>query len=214
MRLVVVVDGETTTRAAHSLSTHPGVEQVAVLGPAKSTHFDTVTSLAGFDAVVGTDKAAAPSREAGLPVIVSGDLPGQAGVSGASIPGLALALAVGVEGVHSVAVAVPGEEMGDETVTFPSPIDARPAHRELFDGHEVQVADSNELAAAMVLGESRHRVVVDHPPFLAGIALAAGIGVFLEGPVTEPIPTWTRSRAYLRTAVEMGLVVGERSPTA
>lgn len=213
MRVVVAVDGETTTRAAHSLSTHPGVDEVVLLGPATSAHFDTVRSVSGFDAVVGTEKAAVPASKAGLPAVVTGEMGTGIGISGASVEGLALALAVGVEAVHSLAIAIPGDPDGDESVTFPSPIDERPARRRRYDGHQLHVAyGSDELAAAMVLGETRHRVVVDHPLFMAGIALAAGVGVLLEAPVAEPTPVWTRAEPYLRAAVDMGLVIGERSP--
>jgi len=213
MRVVVAVDGETTTRAAHSLSTHPGVDEVVLLGPATSAHFDTVRSVSGFDAVVGTEKAVVPASKAGLPAVITGSMATGVGISGASVEGLALALAVGVEAVHSLAVAIPGDPDGEETVTFPSPIDGRPARRRRYDGHELHVAHgSDELAAAMVQGEARHRVVVDHPLFMAGIALAAGVGVLLDSPVTQPTPVWTRAEPYLRTAVGMGLVIGERSP--
>lgn len=209
--VVIAVKGEVTTRAAHSLSAHPAVDRVALLAPAKSSHFDTVEEVAGFDVVAGTESAVGVAHAGGIPVITTGTLEDGSGVSSASIEGLALALAVGVDRVETVAVAVPGEPDGEVPVVFPSPIDTRPSRRQRLDGHDLLVAAGpGYLAAAMVLGEQRHRVVVDHSLFLAGIALAAGVGIMLEG-LDGPTPTWTRADTYLRTAVDMGLVIGERS---
>src|SRR5690606_10950895 len=124
MRVVVVAaEGEATRRAALSLSTHPDVE-VALLGPTTSSQFPVVHSAIGYYAVVGSERAAI---EAGIPAVVPGALERHFGVEHCSIAGLALALAADVEGVGTVAVAVPGAGGGDQEVTFPSPIDSRRA---------------------------------------------------------------------------------------
>jgi hypothetical protein len=56
-------------------------------------------------------------------------------------------------------------------------------------------------------------VIVDDHQFLEGVALAAAAVAALEGePLAGPTPVWTRAEAYLRAAVDMGLVIAERSP--
>ena len=211
-RLVVAVEGEVTMRAAQSLVVHPGVDEVALLAPAKSVLFPTVSSPVGWDLVVGSGKAAGAGRRHGVPVAVSGTLDGQPGVFLGSAVGLALALAVGVDMVETIAVALPGETSGDTTVVFPSPIDARPAIVERHDGHDIQIARGpGSLAAVMVMGSGRHRVVLDDNSFLTGIALAAAAVVGLGSEPGTAFPVWSRSADYLQTAVSMGLVIGERT---
>lgn len=208
-RVAIAVDGEVTLRAAQSLSVHPGVDEVVVLSPSENTHFATVENARGFDVLVGTDRAAPLGVRDQVPVAVTGDLPDQPGVSLGSPIGLALALAVGLEAVEIVGVATPGDAEGAETVVFPSPIDARFADKRKIDGHLVHVAGGDgPLAAAMVLGAGRHRVIVDDHRFMAGVALAAAAAVSLATGLDGPV--WTRAAEYLRTAVEMGLVIGER----
>lgn len=201
-------------RAAQSLAVHPGVGAVALLGPTKSPHFPTVASAAGWDLVLGSGRAAQVAAEHVLTAAVAGELSGQPGISLGSPLGLALALAVGLEGIQTVAVALPGSPAGESVVVFPSPIDARAAAVETVDGHQVQVArGEGALAAAMALGSDRHRVIIDDHRFLEGVALAAAAVAALEGGLVDgPTPVWTRAEAYLRAAVDMGLVIGERSP--
>ncbi len=200
-------------RAAQSLAVHSGIDGVAVLAPAKSNHFPTTDTVEGWDLVMGSERAVGAGRKHGVPVAVTGAVDAHAGVSLGSPVGLALALAVGVEGIETLAVAVPGEPGGDLPVVFPSPIDSRASVAERFDGHEVRVARGDgPLAAVMVLGAERHRVVLDDHSFLAGIALAAAAVVALEVEPATATPAWSHSEIYLRAAVEMGLVIGERTP--
>lgn len=214
-RLVVAVEGEVTMRAAQSLVVHPGVDEVSLLAPAKSVHFPTVSSPAGWDLVIGATKAADAGRKHDLPVAVTGTLEDQPGVFLGSPVGLALALAVGVNMVDTIALALPGDTSGDVTVVFPSPIDARSAIVEHHDGHDIRVArGQGNLAAVIVMGSDRHRVVLDDNSFLAGIALAAAAVVGLDSQPGTSFPVWTRSADYLQTAVAMGLVIGERPAAA
>lgn len=212
MRALVAVEGESTTRAAHSLSDHPAIDAVALLAPATSGSFETVDTAAGFDVVVGRRVAAETAHQAGLPAVVVDTLDaGAVGVYGASLKGLALALAAGMSGSPLVAVAVEGDPGGDRPLLFPSPIDSRAATAEDLDGHRLWVAPGpGPLQAAMAQGPHRHRVVLDDSRFLEAIALAAGVGVLLEEMVGGPVPVWERASSYLRTAAEMGLVIGER----
>lgn len=209
MRLVVAVEGEPTTRAAQSLAVHPGVDEVALLAPTTSKQFETVESAAGFDAVVGAGKAASTAARAGIAAIVTGALQGQTGVAWASVEGVAFALLEG--DAATTAIAIEGEPGGETPIVFPSPIDSRMAEEAIVDGRSLLVARGpGPLAAAMVLEPNRHRVVLDDEAFLRGVALAAGVGILLDGPVDGPVPVWERAAAYLKTASEMGLVVGER----
>lgn len=201
-------------RAAQSLAVHPGIEAVALLGPTKSPHFPTVETPAGWDLIVGLEGAAAAGVRHDLPVAVVAELDDQPGISLGSPVGLALALAVGVDGIRTVAVAIPGAGAGETQVVFPSPIDSRQAEVEIIDGHDVLVArGEGTLAAALALGEQRHRVIVDDSSFLGGVALAAAAVAALAAPLDGPTPVWTRADTYLRACAEMGLVIGERSPT-
>ncbi|MGA7270440.1 MAG: hypothetical protein WB239_05140 [Acidimicrobiia bacterium] len=213
-RVLVAVEGEVTMRAAHSLAAQPGIDQISLLAPARSASFPTVERATGYDLVVGRGVAAEVGVKEGIPAVVEGTLGEQPGVYHASLRGLAMALAVGVEGVDIVAVALPGEPQGRRQLVFPSPIDARNAVEERMDGHELSVANgTGPLAAAMVLGGDRHRVIIDDHHFMAGIALAAAAAVALADPPQEPEPVWTRAVDYLRVAADMGLVIGERAAT-
>lgn len=216
MRVLVAVDGESTTRAAQSLADHPGIEAVALLAPASSRNFETVSSADGFDVVVGKAVAAETAQQAGLPAIVEGQLPeGCRGVYGASIAGLALALSEDLSDSPIAAVALEGEPDGDRTVMFPSPIDSRPATEETFAGRRLLVAlGEGPLQAAIALGPNRHRVVMDQARFMEGIALAAGVGILLDQAVETAIPVWEAASSYLKAAVDMGLVIGERPAPA
>ena len=213
-RILVAVEGEVTMRAAQTLSAHPGVESISLLGPAKSSFFPTTNEAEGHDIVVGGDLAAQVGLEVRIPAAVWGDLGDQDGLSRASIEGLALALAVGVDGVEVVAVATPGNREGDEALMFPSPIDSVPTTTEKVDGHEIHFGASPEsVSAAMVRGRDIDRVIIDDHAFMRGIALAAAAATLIEQPAPGGDPVWTRSSSYLRAAVEMGLVIGERTPT-
>lgn len=208
--VAVAVDGDVTTRAAHSLAGHPGVDEVVLLEPATSTEFRSVEDASECDVVVATGRGEEQTTAAGVPMVVVGpdlELPGY---HTASIDGLALALAVGVGDVETVAVADPDRDTGDLPVVFPFPIDAALASETYVDGRRVLAAPSADLAAALVTGSRLHRVVMDDPAFLAGIALAAAAVVVLEDQPTGPTPIWARAAAYLRAAGAMGLVIGER----
>lgn len=212
MRVAVVVEGDLTLRAAHSLATHSRIESVSVLGPTESNSFDVVDSVAGYDLVVGRDRAADLAAQHGVPAVVSGESGGSGGVEQCSIEGLALALAVGMEDLEHVAIALPGAPAGDDTFTFPSPIDQRQVVTEFTQSHAILVGRGEAaVAAAMACGADIHRVVLDDHSFMAGIALASGVGVFLDtGETDGSVPAWTEASSYLRTAIDMGLVMGER----
>jgi hypothetical protein len=207
-RVAIALEGEATKRAAFSLAAHPGISAVSVLAPAHSQYFPVVDSPAKHDVVVGRS-----SKHHELPTVVSDeDLKGP-GVFGGSVLGLVLALAVGVDEVDVVAAALPGDPDGDTTIVFPSPIDGRRSVIERLGGHPIHVGRGDgPLAAAMVTSASRHRVIVDHHAFMEGIALAAATTLLIDSTPDTPIPVWTMAAQYLRAAIDMGLVIGERSP--
>lgn len=211
-RVVVAVEGEVTMRAAHSLASHDGVDEVAVLGPTKSNSFPTVDKPDGWDVVVGRKNAADAGRRSGVVAAVTDDLVAQPGISLGSPFGLVLALAVGVEMVETLAVALPGNPGSGEQIVFPSPIDGRPAVAERHGGHAIQVGRGAEpLTAVMVLGAERHRVVLDDSKFLAGVALAAAAVVATTTRPDRPVPAWSHAGLFLDTATAMGLVLAERA---
>lgn len=212
MKVAIAVEGEVTTRAAQSLSSHPDVE-VVLLAPANSSQFEVVDTPEGCVAVFGAGTAVRVAAASRLPAVTTAGLEGQPGVAWASIQGLALALASDLDSIRRVAAAIPGEPGGDETVVFPSPIDGRLAMDEKVDSRHLLVArGEGSLASALALGGNRHRAIMDDHRFMEAIALAAGVGVLGEGELTGAVPVWERSGPYLQTAAEMGLVIGERTP--
>lgn len=211
MRVAVAVEGDVTTRAAQSLSAHPDVE-VVLLSPATSSQFQVVDTPAGCAAVFGTVHAARVASEVGLPAVVTNNGDPGPGLHWASLEGLALALSAEMEEAQTVAVAVPGDAGGEDTIVFPSPIDGRSAYQKAVGPRSVYVAGTEgPLAAALAIGRDRHRVILDDHHFMQAIALAAAVGILMEDPITVPMPVWERSGLYLRTAAEMGLVIGERT---
>ncbi len=209
MRIGVLVTGDTAVRAAHSLSAHPEVDEVVVVGPARSRNFKVVSTAKHCDLLVGSgDSGPQTARKHGVPLLWDGEH-AEEGVAvwGASPAGLTLALAAREPDARLVALADPSHSEGDTSkVTFPDPIgtvgvsDSTLADRRIATGRA-----PDEYAACLVIGPERRVTIVDQAAFLAGVALAASIGV--AG--TEPIPVWSRALTYLNTATEMGLVMGE-----
>lgn len=204
--------GELAIRAAHSLTSHPGVTAVSLLAPAKSASFPTVEDAGDSDVVVGPGEDARHAAEAaGKPVVVSEMVLGGPGIYGASLRGLALALTSGLGVPTTVALATAGPPGGGRDVTFPSPIGRRSAAEEIVEGHHILVArGAGTFEAVYAAGPHLHRTIVDEGLFMAGIALAAGVALMREPPPSPAEPVWRWADAYLRTVVAMGLVVGER----
>lgn len=210
VRVGLLVTGDVAVRSAHSLQAHRVVDEVVVIGPAKSKSFQVVGSADGCDFLVGHGETAPGlAREHGVPLIWDGPEPA-AGVAvwAASPSGLAVALAAREPDPRVVAVAHP--EIEDSTPSrstrFPDPV----GRLGVFDGTlgEKPIAlarADNEFAACLVEGASRRVTVVDHGGFLSGVSLAAGIAV-ANG---TPRPVWDRPLPYLEAAIEMGLVMAE-----
>ena len=91
----VLVTGDTSVRAAHSLSAHPTVDEVVVVGPARSKSFRVVPSAERCDFLVGSGpEAPGIARNHGVPLIWDGEsIEDGVIVAGGSPAGLALALA-------------------------------------------------------------------------------------------------------------------------
>lgn len=211
MKIGVLVTGDIAVRAAHSLSAHPGIDEVVVIGPATSKSYQVVDTAEGCDLLVGNGPTApARARDLGVPLLWDGESPEPGvGVYGASPPGLALAVAARETDPRLVAVAHPGLSGGnDHRATFPHPIGSVPVGDSLYSGRRVAEARSvNEYGAVLTVGASRRVTIVDDGDFLSGIALAAGVAVVEE----EPIAVWDSALAYLETATEMGLVMAEEA---
>lgn len=196
-------------RAAHSLAADPSVDSVVVVGPAKSRSFQVVEDPSDCDVLIGTGEDA-PTRASsfGIPLVWDGltPAPGVA-VWGASTPGLAAALADRERRVAVAAAADPNLPAGSgQTVRFARPVGATQVEPVDLGGNRVLIGKSyNEYGACLVRSKSRRLAVVDHAAFLAGIALAAGIAVFKQGPG----PVWDQALTYLEIATGMGLVLAE-----
>lgn len=198
--------GDVAVRAAHSLSAHPTVEEVVVIGPAKSKNFKVVDTAEGCDLLIGTG-ASAPEQAArlGVPLIWDGESAADGvAVWGANPSGLTLALAARETDPQLVAIAQPGAAGGsDHVARFPDPIGVLDVADTTYAGQRLAVGRSpNDFCACLAVGAARKVTIVDDGAFLAGIALAAGIAV-------EAGPVWDSALPYLQTAMAMGLVMAE-----
>lgn len=210
MRVGLLVTGDVSVRAAHSLQAHPGVDEVVVIGPAKSKSFEVVESADDCDYLVGSGPTAPGlARKQGRPLIWDGDQPEDGlAVWGASPIGVAIALASREPDPRLVAVAHPSIDGSGSTRTtrFPDPVGRLGVRDTQVDGRPIALARSNnEFAACLTVGAGRRVTVVDHGDFLSGVALAAGVAVAGD----EPVPVWERALPYLEAATEMGLVMAE-----
>jgi hypothetical protein len=197
-------------RAAHSLQAHPGVEEVVVIGPAKSKSFEVVDSAQSCDYLVGSGPSAPGlARKQGRPLIWDGDEPAESvAVWGASPVGVAIALAAREPDPRLVAVAHPAIDSNGSTRTtrFPDPVGRLGVRDTQVGGRPIALAHStNEFAACLAVGASRRVTVVDDGAFLSGVSLAAGIAAVGD----DPKPVWENALPYLEAATEMGLVMAE-----
>jgi hypothetical protein len=210
VKIGLLVTGDTSVRAAHSLQAHPGVDEVVVIGPAKSKSFEVVDTAEGCDYLVGSGSSAPGlASKQGVPLVWDGDEPAEGvAVWGASPVGLAIALATREPDPRLVAVAHPAID-GDgstRTTRFPDPVGRLGVRDVQVGGRPVALAAStNEFAACLAVGASRRVTVVDDGDFLSGVALAAGVAVADD----TPAPVWERALPYLEAVTEMGLVMAE-----
>lgn len=210
VRIGLLVTGDGSVRAAHSLAAHPGVDEVVVIGPATSKSFEVVETADGCDYLVGSGHSApGTARNHGVPLIWDGPAPADgAAVWAASPTGLALALAARESDPRLVAVAHPdlSSDSFDRTTRFPDPVgrvgvrEAQLGGRPVAEGHS-----PNEFAACLAVGANRRVTVVDLGAFLSGVALAAGVAA-VNG---AGAPVWEHALPYLEAATEMGLVMAE-----
>jgi hypothetical protein len=210
VRVGLLVTGDASVRAAHSMAAHAGVDEVVVIGPATSKSFEVVDDAEGCDFLVGSG-ATAPDRAGrlGVPLIWDGTTgDDRSAVWGASPTGFALALATRESDPRRVAVAHPeiATDTFDRTTRFPDPVGRVGVKDTLLDGRPVAEAHSpNEFAACLAVGAARRVTVVDHGMFLSGVALAAGVALANGG----SRPVWDGALPYLEAAIEMGLVMAE-----
>lgn len=210
MRVGLLVTGDTSVRAAHSLQAHPDVDEIVVIGPATSKSFPVAADAKGCDILVGAGPTA-PSLAAkqGVPLVWDGLEPAEGvAVWGALPHGVALALAAREPDPRLVALAHPDCEpaRGNGSTRFPDPIGRLATSDDTLDGRPLAVGKSpNGYAACLVEGSKRRVAVVDHAAFMSGIALAAGVSVASDG----ERPVWAEALTYLETATEMGLVMAE-----
>lgn len=210
MRIGLLVTGDVSVRAAHSLAAHEGIDEVVVLGPATSKSFQVVEAATGCDYLVGSGPTAPEiARNHDVPLVWDGTT-AEKGVAvwGASPTGLALALAARESDPRLVAIAHPDlmVDTFDRTTRFPDPVGRVGVRDAQLDGRPVAEARSpNEYAACLAVGAKRRVTVVDHGHFLSGVALAAGFAV-ANG---STVAVWENALPYLGAATEMGLVMAE-----
>lgn len=209
MKIGVLVTGDVAVRAAHSLDAHPGIQQVVVIGPAKSRSFVVVPDAEGVDYLVGTGPGAPKqARKHGVPLIWDGDQAEDGVVAyGANPQGLTLAMAARESDPQLVAVAHPDLAGGnDQNASFPNPIGRIGVADSNYAGHRLATGHSpNSYAACLALGAHRNVTIVDQGAFMSGVALAAGVAV-ANGTAR---PVWEEALGYLETATGMGLVMAE-----
>ncbi len=211
MRVGVLVTGDNAVRAAHSLSAHPTVDEVVVIGPARSKSFEVVPSAAGCDLLLGSGPdAPGLARKHGVDLIWDGETlePGVR-VAAGSVAGIALALADRETDLRLVAASHPDYEEGeDHAVRFPEPVGAGAVTDLSYAGRRIALAHSgNRFAACLAVGARRRVTIVDDAAFLSGVALAAAADV--AG--SEPTLVFERSLDYLQAATAMGLVMADDS---
>ncbi len=209
MKVGVLVTGDTSVRAAHSLAAHTSVDEVVVIGPARSKNFEVVPDAKGCDFLIGSGASAVEKAAAhGVPLIWDGEMPEDGvGVWGANPQGLTLALAARETDPRLVAVAHPSLEGGsDQIAPFPKPIGRLPVDDSTYANKRLAVAHTNgDFAACLVQGAKRSVAIVDDGAFLSGIALAAAIDIANE----TPKAAWDDALPYLKAAAAMGLVMAE-----
>lgn len=211
MRIGLLVTGDASVRAGHSLAAHPGIDELVVIGPARSKSFEVVDTAEGCDFLIGCgEQAPKMARRHGVSLVWDGDQPAK-GVSvwGASPLGLVLALAAREDDPRLVAVAHKDFLDGatDRFTRFPEPVGRVGVHDERPGGRPVAVGRSrNQFSACLVEGASRRVTIVDDGSFLAGISLAAGVAVAME----DGGAVWDSALTYLEAATAMGLVMAER----
>lgn len=209
MNVGVLVTGDIAVRAAHSLSVHPSVDEVVVVGPARSKSFEVVEDAENCDVLIGTGPDA-PKRASklGKPLLWDGESR-QSGVLvwGASPQGLTIALASRESDRRLVALAHPDVEGGsDHKARFPDPIGRLEVSDTVYGGHRLALATSpNQFASCLAVGANRRVTIIDDGHFLSGIALAASV-VVADG---APRPVWDDALDYLQAATRMGLVMAE-----
>lgn len=210
MKVGLLVTGDVSVRAAHTLQAHPEVDQVVVVGPARSKSFQVVADASSCDYLVGSGESAVTQAQAhSIPLIWDGDHAADGvAVWGASPIGITLAIASRESDPRLVALAHPDlpEESTSTTIRFPKPVGRLGAHDASVDGHPIALArSSNRFAACLAEGETRRVTMVDDGAFMSGIALAAGIAT-----VNSPgEPVWNSALPYLETTTQMGLVMAE-----
>lgn len=210
MRVGLLVTGDTAVRSAHSLQTHPGVDEVVVIGPARSKSFEVVDTADDCAYLVGHGPSApALARKHGVPLIWDGEGPEEGvAVWGAGPAGLALCLAARESDPRLVAVAHPDipNKGTTRTTRFPDPVGRVGVFDATLGGRPVALGPSpNDFAACLTMGGTRRVTVLDHGGFLSGVALAAGIAI-ANG---SGRPVWDDALSYLQAITEMGLVMAE-----
>lgn len=209
MKIGVLVTGDIAVRAAHSLSAHPGIDEVVVIGPARSRSFRVVPDATDCDLLIGTGSLApGRARDLGVPLIWDGD-EAEEGVKvwGGSPVGIALALAAREPDPRIVAVAHPDlGEGNDHQVRFPDPIGSLQVSDATFGGKRVALAKAgDQLAACLAVGAERRVTIIDDGAFMSGIALAAAVDIAGD----QSLPVWEEALVYLQSASAMGLVMAE-----
>jgi len=205
----VLVTGDTAVRAAHSLSAHPTVDEVVVVGPARSKSFRVVSSADACDLLVGTGPdAPSQARSHGVPLVWDGEaIRDGVIVAGGSPAGMGLAIASRESDPRLVAVAHPDfAEGADHVVRFPDPVGAATVADATYAGKRVAMARSpNRFAACLAIGAGRSVTIVDDGAFLSGIALAAGVIIADE----QPRMVFDEALSYLEAAAAMGLLMAD-----
>lgn len=211
MKVGLLVTGDLAVRAAHSLAAHPGIDEVVVIGPAKSKSFEVVRDAKSCDLLVGSGiDAPAKARKHAVPLIWDGAA-AEAGVAvwGASPEGLALSLASRESDPRVVALAHPTADSvsSGRKTRFPDPVGSVQVADTIFGERPLAVGKSpNDFAACLAVGADRRVAIVDSGAFMSGIALAAGIAAY-EPDMSRPV--WEEALPYLDDVVSMGLVLAE-----
>jgi hypothetical protein len=190
---------------------------LAVLGGIRSNTLERVETPEGFDVIVGRTAAAVElAARVGAAAVTAAEVASSPvpTVAGASLVGLALALATRLErsgsDVLRVGFAHPGgPATGNLVLHFPPPVGRLRGSLVLDDPFRVVGARTKETwGAALVETNTGDQALVDDYIFLASVCLAAAVCLV---PPAGIVKVWDAPSAYLSKAEQMGLVAAGNS---
>lgn len=197
--LVRVRDDE-HARIAWAVASIPGLAPVRMLGRTPPNSWSDLVKAAKTSRP--TDIVVDPEPD-DLGLVVTAGATDRAGISHASLEGLARSFCIRLEDPAAESVwTVPGPTSRRGTAYhFPPPVGT-------VRGEPGEVPGDGAFAAAGAFGGRGSIVCVDARPFLEAICMAAGAAVATPD-LMGPTPVWDRAAGYIAACESLGLVLAE-----